>query len=104
MSEATSANTVTDPLQRETDMLDDVREALRDGDPAAALRRLAVYDAAFPTRQLSAQRDHYMIRALLGLGRVAEARVLGNAFRHRYPTHPRARDIEHLVNGDASAP
>jgi hypothetical protein len=55
------------------------------GDFASALAAIADHQRRFPSGQLAEEREGLRVRALLGLGRIAEAQAAGAAFRRRFP-------------------
>lgn len=72
-------------LARERALLDLARAAAASGEPAQALAKAELHRARFPRGRLSEEREALAIRALLTLGRDAEARRRARAFQATYP-------------------
>ena len=72
-------------LSRERALLDLARESAAHGEPALVLARTEQHRAQFPRGKLTEEREALAIRALLSLGRAAEARTRAQAFHLAYP-------------------
>jgi hypothetical protein len=75
----------TDTLDAEQRLLDTARAALVQQRPDAALEALQQHAKGYPAGQLAEERDALEVQALWKVGRDAEARSKGAAFRRRYP-------------------
>ncbi len=72
-------------LARERALLDLARAAAARGEPALALAQAERHRQQFPQGRLAEEREAMAIRALLALGRRADARARADAFRASYP-------------------
>lgn len=81
---STAPAEVTRGLAEQQALLDNARSLLRTGDPAGALDAVARHDARFPRTMFQEEREALAIRALVALGRMAEARARTDAFARRY--------------------
>lgn len=83
------AETVRPPSARtyaiELALLEPARSSIARGDYAGALGAVARHQREFPNGQLAEERSALRVRALWGLGRIAEAETAAAAFRQRYP-------------------
>jgi hypothetical protein len=80
-----------DPLatvRAESSLVGRARAALRDEDPATALRLLDEHARRFPTGELEQERELLRISALCDAGRAAAARKAAHSFRAAYPGSP----------------
>lgn len=71
-------------LAEQQALLDSARSLLRTGDPAGALDAVHRHNASFPRTMFQEEREALAIRALVALGRVAEARARTDVFARRY--------------------
>ncbi len=97
-----AADDVTAPatgasLQREVELLDAVKQSLRDGDPAAAERALDAYDTEFPAGTLKPEAGFLRIRSLLARGERARAVALGDEILARHPNSVHAKRIRAVL-------
>ena len=69
----------------ELELLEPARSAIARGDDAAALSAIARHEREFQNGLLTEERSALRVRALWGMGRVAEADAAAKAFRQRYP-------------------
>lgn len=69
----------------ELSVLEPARSAIARGSYAEALGAVARHQREFPSGQLAEERSALRVRALWGLGRIAEAEAAAAAFRQRYP-------------------
>jgi hypothetical protein len=65
--------------------LDVARDAIMRGAPAEALAPLDQHRSRFPRGALAEEREGLAVKALVRLGRGAEARARAEAFRRRFP-------------------
>jgi len=72
-------------LARERALLDIARAHAAHGEPEQVLAAVAQHRQQFPHGRLTEEREALTIRALLSLGRTAEARQRAEAFRVSYP-------------------
>jgi hypothetical protein len=72
------------------------RATARD-DFASALAAIADHQRRFPSGQLTEEREALRVKALLGLGRLAEARRAGTAFRQRFPRSALLRRMDEML-------
>jgi len=93
----------TNPLDREVARLGHARSLL-DPDPAGALAELEAYRAEFPDGELATERDFLVVRALLRLGRRAEATARAEALIARDPRGPFVRPLRRMMADDPVAP
>ena len=82
---ASTAKNAGSQLARERALLDLARAAAARGEPALALAQAERHRQQFPQGRLAEEREAMAIRALLALGRGAEARARADAFRASYP-------------------
>lgn len=80
-------------LQREVELLDGVKRALRTGAHADAGRALDAYDAEFPQGSLKPEAGFLRVRLLLAKGDRAGATALGEDLLRRYPDTVHAKRI-----------
>jgi hypothetical protein len=66
-------------------LLDEARTALARGDDGAALRAVEQHVRRYPDSVMIEEREALAIKALVGKGNYAEARVRGERFRARFP-------------------
>jgi hypothetical protein len=66
-------------------VLQPAQQAAARQDFASALAAIAEHQHRFPSGQLAEEREALRVKALLGLGHIAEARRAGIAFRQRFP-------------------
>jgi hypothetical protein len=69
----------------ELQVLQPARQAVAQGHFAGALGTIAEHQRKFPTGKLAEEREALRVKALVGLGRTAEAQRAGAAFRARFP-------------------
>ncbi|MEO7035263.1 MAG: hypothetical protein ABI548_15180 [Polyangiaceae bacterium] len=72
-------------LARERALLDVARADAAHGEPRQALAVTEQHRQQFPQGRLTEEREALAIRALLSLGRAADARARAQTFRSRYP-------------------
>jgi hypothetical protein len=72
-------------LAAERAQLEEARRAIAGGRSGAAFEALARHARSFPRGRLSEEREALWIQALVGAGRVDEARDRAAAFRRRFP-------------------
>jgi hypothetical protein len=66
-------------------LLDAARAALGRGDNQSALRAIQTHLTRYPSSVLAEEREALTIKALVGLGRFADARARGARFRDHFP-------------------
>jgi hypothetical protein len=69
----------------ELQVLQPARQAVASQDFASALAAITAHQRRFPSGKLTEEREAMRVKALLGLGRIAEAQSAGSAFRVRFP-------------------
>jgi TolA-binding protein len=84
-------------LSSEIAAIDQAKRALASGDPAAALRRVDDYDAAFPRGTLAAEATALRIEALARTGRLGDARAELARLRATHPHSPLLENLARLV-------
>jgi hypothetical protein len=92
-----SARPAGDTLAAERVVIDVARRAVGSGDGAAAMAALSRHERSFPSGLLQEEREALTIRALVLLGRVAEARSRVAEFHARYPGSLMAPAIDRAV-------
>ena len=94
-----SARSVLDvesyPMERR--VLQPAQQAVARRDFGAALPAIAEHQHRFPSGQLAEEREALRVKALLGLGRTAEAQRAGAAFRERFPHSALLARIDEMV-------
>jgi TolA-binding protein len=90
-----------DALEREIELLDQARSAVRANRPDAALAKLDHFAREFPRGKLSSEAFVVRLEALMRANRVAEARTLAAAHLTRDPSSPHAARIRRLVGLEA---
>jgi hypothetical protein len=84
------------PAQSEVELLKEARRVLS-GDPERALMLTRRYGAEYPHGTYAQERDFIAISALARLGRTAEAKSRGAAFRARYARSAYLPQLERLI-------
>lgn len=84
------------PAQSEVELLKEARRALS-GDPERALLLTRRYGAEYPHGTYAQEREFIAISALVRLGRSAEARSRGAAFKARYTRSAYLPQLERLL-------
>jgi hypothetical protein len=84
------------PAQSEVELLKEARRVLS-GDPERALMLTRRYGAEYPHGTYAQERDFIAISALVRLGRTAEAKSRGAAFRARYARSAYLPQLERLL-------
>lgn len=82
---ATKSVTDTEAYAIELRVLQPARQAVARHDYTAALGAISEHQRRFASGKLTEEREALRVKALLGLGRVAEAQRAGAAFRARFP-------------------
>lgn len=77
--------TETEAYAMELGVLQPAQQAVARQDFASALAAIAEHRRRFPSGRLAEEREALRVKALLGLGRAAEAQRTGAAFRERFP-------------------
>jgi hypothetical protein len=95
-AEPAEAAPAGDSLAREAALVEEARRTVRDR-PAAALVALERHRREFPSGQLTAEREFLAVRALLELGRRAEAEQRGHRLVEAYPGSAYAHQIPALL-------
>jgi hypothetical protein len=75
-------------LARELALLEEARNAMVQGRPAAALGTLAVYDKEFAAGKMSSEATALRVEALVKAGLRDEGRAVARAFLAKYPRSP----------------
>ena len=82
---ASSSSAPASAERAELHLLQQARAAVARGDFAAALSPIAEHTRLFKNGRLAEEREALRVKALVGLGRVREARHAAAAFRARFP-------------------
>ncbi len=88
---------VDDSLARELELLAGARSALRSGDGVRALRELDRYESEAPSRRMASESTLLRVRALMKLGRRAEAEALVANHLARHPNDAYTRKLSDIV-------
>jgi hypothetical protein len=83
-------------LEREMQMLA-VAQRVLSSDPARALRLTTQGEKEFPSSMFSAEREQVGLLALVKLGRLDEARRVGQPFLAKYPNAPWSQRLRHAL-------
>jgi hypothetical protein len=81
----------------EVEVLRPAQQAIARDDFASAFAAIAVHQRQFPAGQLAEEREALRVKALLGLGRVAEAKRAGAVFRDRFPHSALLERIDEML-------
>ncbi len=82
---------------KELRVLQPAREAVARQDFNSALSAIAEHQRLFPSGRLTEEREALRVKALLGVGRTAEAQRAGAAFRARFPRSALLGRIEEML-------
>ena len=82
---------------KELRVLQPARQAVAQQDFNSALSAIAEHQRQFPAGRLTEEREALRVKALLGLGRTAEAQRAGAAFRVRFPRSALLGRIEEML-------
>ena len=77
--------TKSEAYAMELRVLQPARQAVARRDFASALETVAEHQRSFPSGVLTEEREALRVKALVGLGRIAEAQRAGAAFRKQFP-------------------
>ena len=91
------STTDSDAYAVELQLLQPAHQAVARHDFASALVVIAEHQRRFASGQLVEEREALRVKALLGLGRTAEAQRAGTAFRERFPRSVLLRRIEGML-------
>jgi hypothetical protein len=80
-----AVSTKSDGISAELRVLQPARKAVAQRDFNAALATLAEHQRLYPAGILSEEREGLRIKALIGLGRITEAKRASDTFRKRFP-------------------
>ncbi|HVW29664.1 MAG TPA: hypothetical protein VHC69_30080 [Polyangiaceae bacterium] len=97
-----SSDEDTPSAEAEATLLGRAHRALA-SNPALALSLTNEHRREYPSGALGQERDLIAIEALVGLGRLAEARDRAAAFRARYPSSAHLRRIDRLLGESSGA-
>jgi hypothetical protein len=86
-----------DSLEREIELLDQARSAVRANAPVDALAKLDRFAREFPRGRLASEAFVVRLEALVRANRAAEARALAGAHLTRNPSSPHATRIRRIV-------
>ena len=78
-------------------LLQPALEAVARRDFATSLSAIAAHQRRFPAGQLAEEREGLRVKALLGLGRIPEARHAGALFRERFPQSALLGQVQELL-------
>ena len=82
---------------KELRVLQPAREAVARQDFNSALSSIAEHQRLFPSGRLTEEREALRVKALLGVGRTAEAQRAGATFRARFPRSALLVRIEEML-------
>ena len=82
---------------KELRVLQPARQAVARGDFGSALAAIADHQSQYPSGKLAEEREALRVKALLGLGRTAEARRAGASFLARFPRSALRGRIEEML-------
>ena len=82
---------------KELRVLQPARQAVASHDFNTALSSIADHQRTFPSGRLAEEREALRVKALLGLGRTAEAQRAGAVFRSRFPKSALLGRIEEML-------
>jgi hypothetical protein len=85
-------------LAGERQLLDQARNALRDGDARRALSAVGEHERRYPEGQLAEEREVLAIEAMVRSGSYPEARARAQAFQSRFPQSPLHRVVQSTVD------
>jgi hypothetical protein len=88
-------------LSREMDGVVQAKRALA-SDPALALSLAQKGQQEFPHGVLAEEREHILILALIGLGRIDEAKRRAAPYLEHHPESPFARRVQHALDATAT--
>ena len=91
------APTAKELMARELRVLRPAQRAVARGDFASALAPIEAHRRQFPAGRLAEEREALHVKALVGLGRTAEARRRGAAFRARFPRSALLGSIDEML-------
>jgi hypothetical protein len=102
LGRATSSGTVKAAIDverytKELRVLQPARQAVAQQDFNSALSAIAEHQRQFPSGRLTEEREALRVKALLGLGRTAEAQRAGATFRSRFPRSALLGRIEEML-------
>jgi hypothetical protein len=80
------------------------RQASNRGDYPSVLAAVSEHQSRFPSGQLAEEREALRIKALVGLGRLGEARSAAAEFRRRFPRSVLLSKIDNLLSARAGEP
>lgn len=83
---------------KELRVLQPARQAVARQDYGSALAAIAEHNRQFPAGRLSEEREALRVKALLGLGRTAEAKRAGATFHARFPRSALNRRIDQMLS------
>ena len=86
-----------DGYTKELRVLQPARQSVAQQDFSSALSAIAEHQRQFPSGRLTEEREALRVKALLGLGRTAEAQRAGAAFRARFPRSPLLGRMEEML-------
>lgn len=87
----------TESYGMERRILEPAQQAVARREFGAALPAIAEHQHRFPAGQLAEEREALRVKALVGLGRMAEAQRAGAAFRERFPHSALLGRIDEMV-------
>lgn len=82
---------------KELQVLQPARQAVARQDFSSALSAISEHQRLYPSGRLTEEREALRVKALLGLGRNAEAQRAGSAFRTRFPRSALLGRIEEML-------
>ncbi|HEY5956053.1 MAG TPA: hypothetical protein VIV60_05845 [Polyangiaceae bacterium] len=94
-----SARTTIDieAYTKELRLLQPARQAVARGDFGSALVTIADHQSQFPSGKLTEEREALRVKALLGLGRTADAQRAGAAFRAHFPHSALLKRLDEML-------
>jgi hypothetical protein len=96
-STASPVSTPNSTLSSEIAAIDHAKRALAYGNAGEALRRVDVYDAAFPNGTLAAEATALRVEALARAGRLDESRAALARLRANHPDSPLLENLARIV-------
>jgi hypothetical protein len=87
-----------DKVVEELRLLDSARQASARGDYTSVLALTAEHERSYPNGRLTEEREVLRVKALVGLGRSAEARRAAARFSRQFPRSVLLRTVEDMVS------
>ena len=94
---ATKSASDIETYAKELRVLQPARQAVAQQDFTAALSAIEEHQRQFPSGKLTEEREALRVKALLGLGRTAEAQRVATAFRAHFPRSALLKRIDEML-------